>query len=569
MHPRITRREWSHALIWALALMALTCAPYIANTAAQTGEWVFGGSVLGVTDGNSYLAKMRQGARGGWLFHIVYTPEEHDGALLFLPYLVLGRVAALFADPSSPELVPAMIAVFHSARVIFGVLLILMTYRFIAAFLVAPSARLAATALITAGGGLGWLLALFGQGEALGSQPVDFYVPEGYTFLILYHLPHMALARALLLAGLLMLLDQPGEAPADWRPCEPFAGRRRPRTWLPQALMAGLCWVGVGLCVPFYLAVLYAILGAWGIGLWLRRRRFPWGLFWSAAAGASVTLPLLVYTAYHFITNAAFAQWSAQNRLPSPHPLHYIAGYLVFLLPAFWGIRWAWGTPRATARGRAGKMLLVSWVAVAPVLAYLPVNVQRRLVEAIIVPLGILAVAGLRAVVAPWLARRLHIWRRRAWSLSLGLMLALALPTNLLLVAGGIASAARPGWPVFHPAAEIAAMDWLAAHAPGGAVVLGAFETGNYLPVRADVRVFLGHGPETLFADEKQRTVEAFFRRHMNAGERKALYREYDIAYVFYGPQEGAEPGAPPPAWSTDLDLVYAAGEYSIFAVRQ
>ncbi|MCZ7542812.1 MAG: hypothetical protein M5R40_04410 [Anaerolineae bacterium] len=252
---QIARGEWRNALIWAAVLMALTSVPYLVNAAAQTDAWRFGGSVLGVTDGNSYLAKMRQGAGGAWLFHDVYTTEPHDSALLFLPYIVLGKVAALFADPGAPEIVDAMVVVFHVARVVFGVLLILVTYRFAAAFLPTPATRMAATAVITAGGGLGWLLSLAGLGDAFGSQPVDLYVPEGYTFLILYHLPHLALSRSLMLTGLLLLFSEAG-SPA-------------------RALLAGLCWVGMGLCVPFYIAVLYAILGVWGLGVWLKRRRFP------------------------------------------------------------------------------------------------------------------------------------------------------------------------------------------------------------------------------------------------------------------------------------------------------
>ncbi|MCZ7542813.1 MAG: hypothetical protein M5R40_04415 [Anaerolineae bacterium] len=293
----------------------------------------------------------------------------------------------------------------------------------------------------------------------------------------------------------------------------------------------------------------------------------PWALFWRAAAGALVTLPLLLYTAYHFATNPVFAAWSAQNVLISPHPFHYLAGYIVLIVPALWGLRWAW------RRGRTRDLLLVSWVVAAPVLVYLPVNVQRRLAEGVFVPLGVLAVAGLRLLapqMARWLrARRLRLGRRRTWSLALGVTLALILPTSLLVVAGGAALAARPAWPAFHPAGEIAAMDWLGAHARPGAVVLSAFGTGNYLPARADVRVYLGHGPETLDADAKRGVVEAFFAGALDAESRAALYAAHGIDYVFYGPQEGATPGAPLPGWAADLRLAYQADGYSIFEVAR
>jgi hypothetical protein len=543
VNERITRPEWRNVLIWAGALMALTTLPYAACAAAQNDAWTFGGSVLGVRDINTYLGTMRLGARGEWLFHIFATPEPHPGAWFRLPYILLGKVAALFADPSAPAIVSAMVMVFHAARVIFGALLVVMTYRFVAVYLRGSAVRIAATVVITAGGGLGWLLTLLGLADWLGSQPVDFFVPEAYTFLVLYALPHMALARSLMLAGLLLI----------------FADVRR---WLPRTLGAGLCWAGMGLCVPFYVAVLYVVLGAWGLGMWARMRRFPSELFRRCVVGAAVAAPVLAYSAYHFTTNEVFAVWSSQNVLPSPHPLHYVFGYGVLAVPAVWGVVWAWR--RGDRRER--DILLVAWLVAAPLMVYLPINVQRRLAEAVFVPLGIVAVAGLRASLAPWLARRLGWTRRVSWKLALGAVLALTLPTSALLMVGGAAQALRPDWPVFHPAGEVAAMDWLAAHAPRDAVALASFATGNYLPVRADVRVLLGLGPETVRADEKRALVDDFFSGRMSAYERAGLYAEYTIAYVFHGPQEGAVEH-PNPAWAADLQPLYQAAGYTVYEV--
>ncbi len=98
-----------------------------------------------------------------------------------------------------------MAITFHAARIVCGFVLILVSYRFAAVFLRASGSRMLALVLITLGGGLGWLLSLLGSGKWLGSLPVDFYVPEGYSFLILFGLPHLALSRALMLIGFLLL----------------------------------------------------------------------------------------------------------------------------------------------------------------------------------------------------------------------------------------------------------------------------------------------------------------------------------------------------------------------------
>ncbi|MFN8419124.1 MAG: hypothetical protein U0528_07765 [Anaerolineae bacterium] len=260
--PSITRREWRNVMLLATLILILTTLPYLIGWLSQTDSLRFNGFMFGTDDGNSYLAKMRLGARGDWLFHIVYTSEAHDGAFVFAPYLIGGKIAGLIASADSPALTSALLLVFHLARIIFGWLLILTVYRFVAHFITPPTLRLLTTALIAVGGGLGWLLILGGQDNFLGSSPLDFIVPEGYTFYLLYGLPHLSLARIGLLSGLMLILD------------DRKSGKYR------RALLAGLCWLVMAVCVPFYLAVLATLLGLWGIALWIRARQFPIRLFW-------------------------------------------------------------------------------------------------------------------------------------------------------------------------------------------------------------------------------------------------------------------------------------------------
>jgi hypothetical protein len=564
--------------------MLVSTIPTIVGALAAGGGWTFGGFVFGADDGYSYLAKMRLGARGDWLFTLRYTHEPHDGAPLFLPYILLGKLAALFVSPASANLPAALIVAFHAARIVCGFGLILMTYRFIAAFLRGPASRLLALVLIALGGGLGWLLVLIGRGDWLGSLPVDFYVPEGYSFLILFGLPHLALARTALLGGLLLLLramevggtylpsrwlyltpwphrarpfplstrgeggnrsppsgsaavrhavPQPPAAPSDSPPLydvERGSGGEAAHAWPRRALGAGLCWTVMGLCVPFYLAVVYAVLGAWGLAAWGRTRRFPWALFWPAAVAALVTLPLLIVSGAAFLSSDVLGTWSAQNRLPSPHPLHYVFGYVALAIPAAVGWRWAW------RRGSLLHLLLAAWVIAAPVLVYLPVNVQRRLLEGAIVPLGILAAAGLR----------LALRRGRAYRRARMALLALTLPTAILLWLGATFTALTPQRPLFQPSAELRAMDALNRIAPRDAVVLSLKETGNILPAWTDLKAYVGHGPETVDAEEKEEIARQFFAGTLDAAAARDLLAVVD--YVFVGPLEAAQGGDALPA---------------------
>lgn len=531
----ITRREWRRALLLALLLAALTSIPYWLGWLAADEAQHFSGFLFGVEDGHSYTGKMRLGAQGRWDFYLFYTAEEHASApLLFLPYIAPGQAVGLLLAPTDPALTGALVGVFHLLRVGFGALLVLALYRFSAVFIHSRQTRFVALLLLTLGGGLGWLLLLAGE------TPPEFYIPEGFTFQILFGLPHLALARAALLGGLLAL----------------FAALRRARGWR-WALAAGLCWLLMGLAVPFYLAVIYAVLGAWGLAAWLLARRFPARLARHAALAALVTLPLFGYNALLFAGNPAFAQWSAQNLLPSPPPLHYALAYLPLALLALPGARLAARRARRDAR----YALLIGWPLVVPLLVYLPLNVQRRLAEGVIVPLALLAALGLAA-----LRRRARPAARRALAAAAVGVISLSSALLLLLALPAAASRAEP---VFVPGALVRAFDWLNAQAEPGAVALATFRTGSRVPAYTNLRAFVGHGPETLYARAKAAQAEAFFSGGLSPAERAALLADGRVRYIIYGPAERSlAPGAQAaPPWAAGLETLYDAAGVTIYAV--
>jgi len=122
----VSRHEWRWVIVWIVVALIVTSVPYVIGWSRSTPDKVFGGFVIAIEDGYSYLAKMNEGAHGAWLFHLVYTSEPHAGTLIYIHYLLLGKIAALVGLP--------LIAVYHLARLIFDALLLLITYRFIAMF---------------------------------------------------------------------------------------------------------------------------------------------------------------------------------------------------------------------------------------------------------------------------------------------------------------------------------------------------------------------------------------------------------------------------------------------------
>src|SRR3972149_1857621 len=191
--PLISRHEWRRVIIFALIVMLVTALPYLLGALLSTPQQIFGGLLIGLEDQYSYLAKMVQGAHGEWLFHLPYTSTTHPGIFLYTFYLLLGKLSMLLGMSY-----PGM---YHLARVVLGFICLLVIYRFIAEFVASKAIRFIAFALVVLAGGPGWIAFLLGQPTILDSLPLEYILPEGFTFLMLYTLPHLLLARALLLLG--------------------------------------------------------------------------------------------------------------------------------------------------------------------------------------------------------------------------------------------------------------------------------------------------------------------------------------------------------------------------------
>ncbi|RLC70548.1 MAG: hypothetical protein DRI52_06895 [Chloroflexi bacterium] len=541
----VSQREVLWVLAWSLVAMILTSLPYALGWALSSPEVEFSGFVYNAVDCNSYVAKMFLGQRGAWLFHNVYTPEAHPGALIFLYHILLGKVAGLTGL--------SLVVTYHLARLVTIPLLFLAMYAFAAYFTPWVALRRLTLLLSAFAGGFGWLLMLLGQHHWLGSLPLDLILPEGFTFLVIYALPHLALARTLMLIAFLCTLHAFARGRARW------------------AVLGGLASLGMGLIVPFYVLVFDVVLGNYLVALFIRRRKLPWAEVGLALPTVLIPAPLVTYNTWLFSTQPVYREWAVQNAVRSPHPLHYVAGYALVGVLAIGGVVWV------LRRHDERWLFPVAWVIVVPPLLYAPFNLQRRLIEGMQVPLALLASVGLARYVLPAFSRSRLVrllTRNPRYTLSGLRRLAVTavvlatVPTNVFLLAGNsLELLAHRESPLFHERAEIEANDWLRVHTAPEDIVFCAFQTGNYVPARAGNRVFLGHTPETINAGEKKRIVARFFSADPDAEWRMAILREYGIAYVLVGPRERALGNFRPDA-APYLRQVYDNGRYAIYRVE-
>jgi hypothetical protein len=414
-------------------------------------------------------------------------------------------------------------------------LLIPATYRFAAVFVDPPAWRKWITAIATLGGGLGYVLVLAGLANWAGSLPLDFHSPETFGFLAVFGLPHLVVARSLLLIGLATYLESPDLPRKAW--------------------LAGGWFLLMGFFQPLSVVTAMAVVGAYLLALaGVASSRGEWSAWrrWSLNGVRSglIAAPVVLYNILALARDPYLQAWARQNRILSPIPAHYLVAYGILLIPAIIGAR------GLLSRMTEAHLLPLAWVIVVPMLAYAPVSVQRRLPEGAFVALAVLAAIGLGRADA---TSRTSRWLGPA-------VLAVSLPTTLLILGGSLSASLRPALPIFRPTQEVRAFEWIAQQASPGSLVLASFDTANALPAWAPVRVLAGHGPESAGLAEILPEIEAFYGKGDKVIDRLGFLERYGVSLVFWGPAERALGG-----WAPDeeafLKQSYHDGEYLIYEV--
>jgi uncharacterized membrane protein len=267
-------------------------------------------------------------------------------------------------------------------------------------------------------------------------------------------------------------------------------------------------------------------------------------------------IPLVAYDLWVFNTQPIFAGWSAQNITLSPPPRFYLLGYgLLLVLGAVGTLAWA-------RRDDLRLTFPLLWVGLVAVLIYLPWNMQRRFLEGVQIPLGILAGAGLAEGLLP---RRDYQERRWRW-FALALLVGMAAVSNLLLTTGATVAALNHDPILFWPDDVVAAVDWLGEHTTWNETVLASPEIGGLIGGRIGHRVAIGHPMETVDYEDKREAVADFFTVSTTDGERTALLEEWDVAYILYGPEERAL-GDFDPSQALWLEPAFRQGDVTIYRV--
>ena len=203
--------------------------------------------------------------------------------------------------------------------------------------------------------------------------------------------------------------------------------------------------------------------------------------------------PVVVYTAWAFFSDPFLSEWSTQNIIQSPPFWDYLLGYGVMLVLGIVGLKTVWAKKNQNA-----WLFLIGWVVLFPLLAYAPFGVQRRLPEGVWVAITVLGMSGAAA-----LSVRL---RKIAYVFAV-----VSVFPAVILVMGGVTAVMNISTPLYRPANEIEAFEWLRENGGSGEVVLAAYQTANPLPAWTPQRCLTGHGPESIHLEEVNARVERFY----------------------------------------------------------
>jgi len=558
----VERSEWTFPLFTALVLLVLTTIPYLWAWATAPADRVFMGMLLNVPDHMQYFSWMRE-LSTAHLAANKLTPEPNAPVFFNLLWWGLGRIGGLLGLGYA--------AMFQLLRWTAGPLALLLIYRMVSWFIADRLARRTAFLVAVLSSGFGWVLVVlkYTVTDGVLFWPLDLYVAEPNTFYSLLASPHFIAALLYIAVFDLFLRAH-------------VTGRQA------YAVLAGVVALLMGWQHAYDLLIVYGVLGAFALGLWVRDGRFPARLVLSLGivGGLSVwpALYSVLLTSLDPLWREVLAQFDNAGVFTPPiYRLPVLLG-TAFLLALYEAIRrrpWQLRMPGAYDDAR---LFLHGWFWVSFLLVYLPVDYQIHMLNGWQVPIAALATIALFDSILPavrrrwnpnaavettvageiprnWQRGRNHFNQLEVWGAAM--LLVIVIPTNLYLFAWRFVDLARWEAPYSLSRDETAALEWLEGEVAPDDVILASLTFGQFVPAHTGAFAFLAHWAETVDFHGKREQVEQFYTGHLAEAAEQSMLKEFSIDYVVFGPLERAVGSrTQPPA---GFGRVWRQGEVEIY----
>lgn len=488
----IEKKDWILVTLVCILFTTAISLPYYYASNIGGSANSFNGFLLNPQDGNSYLAKMYQGWQGEWRFKLPFTYDPGEGVYIFLFYLGLGHLARIF-DLS-------LILVFHTARILCSLLMLISLWEFFKVILESPRSRRIAFFLATLGSGMGWLLLGFGLITS------DFWIAEAYPFLSAYANPHFPLSIAIVV----------------WILKKWFQKDKNIGTYIFTVIGS----LALSVINPFGVIVLLIVFA--GVGIWqlVSKREYQENL--RALTLISLSgIPLLVYDYWIANFDPIIRIWNQQNITPSPPIWDILVSFSPALLFGIYGILCI--TQINQNKIDPKLMVLLVWAVCGLGFIYLPLGLQRRFMLGIYIPVSGLAAYGIDLISKD---------NRRMYLISLMILFSLAIPSNLITIMASISGIQEQNALIYLLEDEVAVLKWIENNTELETVILASPEMGLFIPAYTGRRVVYGHPYESLDALENKKIVEDIYSGKYSKTKLNQFLLDYGIDIIMVGPRE-------------------------------
>ncbi|HRA69111.1 MAG TPA: hypothetical protein PL187_23995, partial [Caldilinea sp.] len=266
----ITRGEWLFVIVTALAVLVVTTLPYLYGYWSAPPDKQFMGVVYNIPDHMQYFSWFREFGDANLAANKL-TPEPNAPVFFNLLWWSLARIGGWLGVGYA--------GMYQALRWGATLLFLLLAYRMLSWFFADRPRRTTAFLLLLFGAGLGWVLIAMKytvtNGELL--WPLDVYVAEPNTFFSILGSPHFVAAALYIFVFDLVL-------------------RGHAKGQLRYAVYAGLFALFMGWQHAYDLLIVYGVVGAYALLVWLRDRKLPLYLVWSGLIIGAISVWPALYS---------------------------------------------------------------------------------------------------------------------------------------------------------------------------------------------------------------------------------------------------------------------------------
>ena len=464
----------------------------------------------------TYVSFIEQARQGRNLFENLFTSEPQKPSLIRPSYLLIGKFANAFGASS--------VNAYQTSRIVFCILFFFVLWKFLDLFFIDQKHKFIAYTLLITSSGFGFFIFKW------FNNSTDLWISESNTFFSLGEAPHFILSQALMLGGYYLFID--------------YLKNKN----VSSILVSCLLFLALSFEHPFNLVVIAPVLfltAVWNTTPWIKSALI--------ALGASIGL---IYAYYSTVTNPILALWQNQNILLSPIPLAYASGFGFILILAIIGLE-----KMLNEKLSITNKFLIVWITINSFLLYFPVNFQRRLVEGLHIPLGIVSTFGLLYLI--------QNYKTQKQNLLITITIAVLSLTSIFMVYTdfSIINTDKSDSYYYHISSdEMKAIKWLGDNTNSNDIVLSNWYMGNLIPGLIGRKVYIGHKIQTANWDTKTKSLDLFIQ-NSNSDLSHNFLVDNKISYMFIGRNDVILQSGFKPENYPDLKSVYNQDGVAIYQV--